>query len=82
MIAQYMPKYTQHMRNSSPKYTKDIFQIGQRYAQKGKGGLSHHWSGAVYSGECKFCQQMVDGIKEAAYWGFWLLSHFGAQTRS
>ena len=23
----------------------------------------------MYSGECKFCQQMVDGIEEAAYWG-------------
>ena len=23
----------------------------------------------MYSGECKFCQQRVDGSKEAAYWG-------------
>ena len=69
MIAQYMPKYAQHLPNLSPKYAKDIFQICPRYAQKGKGGLSHHWSGAVYSGEYKFCQQRVDGSKEAAYWG-------------
>ena len=42
MIAQYMPKYTQHMPNLSPKYAKDVFQIGRRYAQKDKAGLSHH----------------------------------------
>ena len=59
-IAQYMPKYAQDMPNLSPKYAKDIFQIYPRYAQKGKGGLSQHCSGAVYSGEYKFCQQRVD----------------------
>ena len=57
------------MPNLSPKCAKNIFQICPRNAQKGKGGLSHHWSGAVYSGEYKFCQQRVDGSKEAAYWG-------------
>ena len=35
----------------------------------GKGGLSHHRRGAVYSGECKLCHQRVDGSIEAKYWG-------------
>ena len=31
---------------------------------EGMGGLSNHWSGAVYQGGCLICEELV-----AKYWG-------------